>query len=495
MKLKVKDMDIATGGILVCIMNRHDAHRMDLHALDRILVRSGRRSTTAIVDIAESEKAVPRGKIGMFEEVLKKLGAKHNTIVDITFAQKPKSVSFIRRKLMNEELVRDELDTLVQDIVSDSLSESELTYFVAAAQTNGLSHEETVDLTQSIVRHGDRLRLKKKLIMDKHCTGGVPGNRTTMVLVPILVAAGLTVPKTSSRAITSPAGTADTMEVLAPVTLPINKMKSVVDRVGGCIVWGGAVSLASADDKLIKVRNTMGLDPEPLLLASILAKKAAVNATHVLIDIPFGPDNKVASRDEAARLEHAFITIGARLGMKIHVVMSEGTEPIGNGIGPALEARDVLWVLENNKKAPMDLRQKSLDMAGALLSIAGKKEGRKLAEKLLNSGKALEAMKKIIRAQGGNSFITGDKVKIGKCTTVITAHKNGYVVDMNMKVIARLCRIAGAPIDKGAGMLLHVHQGTQVNKGDPLFTLYAENSEKLKFAVDAYRQFDGFMIR
>ncbi len=495
MKLKVKDLDIATGGILVAAINSEDARKLDLYHEDRVLIKRGKYDTTAIVDIAESKKAVPPGCIGLFEEVLDKLHAKHNDVVEINLEDKPEGIAYIRKKLKGKELSKKELDAIVKEIVEDDLSSVELTYFISACFMKGMTVQETVSFANAIVKHGGQLKLKKKPIFDKHCTGGVPGNRTSMILVPIISAAGFVMPKTSSRSITSPAGTADTMEVLAPVSLSIEKMKKVVQKTGGCIAWGGAVNLAAADDKLIKIRHPLALDPEGMLLASILAKKAAVNATHVLIDIPVGKDTKIKNLKQARHLEKKFSTIGRKMGMKIHVTVTDGTEPVGWGIGPALEARDALRLLKRDSRRPMDLEKKVVKMAVKLLHIAGVKNAKKKIMEILDSGLAYEKMKEIIKAQGGNPDIEPEKIPLGKYTYTFKAKKSGKIMDIDNITIAKVARVAGAPKDKGAGIMLHKHETNKVKKGEPVFTIYSENKKRLKFALEMLGRIGGISIK
>jgi AMP phosphorylase len=495
MKLRVKDLDIATGGLLVAAINEEDARKLDLYHGDRISIKKGKRETTAIVDIAESRKAVPPGHAGLFEEVLDKLHAKHNDIVHIDLKEKPAGVRNIRKKLLGKALTRKELNEIVNEIVNDDLSNIELTYFISACFTNGMTLDETVSLAKAIVKYGGQVRLKKKPILDKHCSGGVPGNRTTMIIVPVITAAGFYMPKTSSRSITSPAGTADTMEVLAPVSLEIKMIEKVVNKTKGCICWGGAVNLAAADDKLIKIRHPLSLDPEGMLLASILAKKAAVGATHVLIDIPVGKDAKIKTKKQARHLERRFNEVGEELGMKIHVMVSDGTEPIGHGIGPALEARDVLWLLRRDKKRPLDLELKAVKMATRLLRTAGVKNPRRKVLNILNSGMAYEKMKEIIKAQGGDPNINPDKIKIGKYTYTFKAKKSGKIVDIDNITIAKVARVAGAPKDKEAGIYLYKHENAKVKKGEPIFTIHAKSPKKLKFALEMLGRVGGIYIK
>ncbi|MBU1111433.1 MAG: AMP phosphorylase [archaeon] len=488
-KFKVKDMDIATGGTLISILNEKDAAALDLHSGDRILIKADGREITTILDISESDKAVPQGIIGLFEEVLDKLKVRHNRIVTIKFAGKPESVRHIRDKLHGKELSYKELYHIVDDITNDRLTDIEKTYFVAGGFTNGLSNREIVDLTKAMVNTGDKLKFKG-LTLDKHCIGGVPGNRTTMVVIPIIASAGFTIPKTSSRAITSPAGTADTMECLARVELPEGKIKCVVDKTHACIVHGGSMNLAPADDKIILVEHPLSIDAEGQLLASVMAKKYSVSANHVLIDIPMGKSTKANTRSKANHLKKMFELIGRKLGMNVKVIVTDGSQPIGRGIGPLLEAEDVMAVLENTPDAPKDLRRKAIMMAGALLEMTGKyKNGSKVAKEILDSGKALDKMREIIKAQGEVK-----KPKLGGYRYPVKSSKAGKVKEIDNEVIAKIARIAGAPLDKGSGLFILKHVDDKVKKGDLLYTIYAENKTKFDLAVEVMHKNHGYLV-
>jgi len=192
---------------------------------------------------------------------------------------------------------------------------------------------------------GSRLSWPHDIVVDKHCVGGLPGNRTTPIVVAIAAACGLIIPKTSSRAITSPAGTADTMETLTEVSLSLDDMRRVVDREGGCIVWGGSMNLSPADDILIRVERPLDFDSEGQMVASVLSKKLSAGSTHLVIDIPVGPTAKVRSTVMADSLALRLTQVGEALGLTLRVRQTDGTQPIGRGIGPSLEALDVLAVL------------------------------------------------------------------------------------------------------------------------------------------------------
>ena len=496
-KLKVRDLDLEAGGALICVLNKKDSEHLDLHTEDRIKIIKNGKKETAVLDISESNKIVKEGEIGLFEEVLKSLRLKDGDNVEIIPAGKPLSLEYIKRKLDGRKLNQDEIKQIVWDIVHNKLTESELSYFVAACYSHQLTMQETVWLTKAMTYEGDILKLKRYPIMDKHCVGGVAGNRTTMIVVPIIAASGLTIPKTSSRSITSPAGTADTVEVLTNVCVDMKSMKRIVEKTNGCMVWGGSLNLSPADDKIIKVERPLSIDAESQLLASVMSKKASVSATHLLVDIPIGPGSKVTHKEEAFKLKKDFEEISKSLGIKVKVVLTDGTQPIGNGIGPALEARDVLYVLLRDKKRPLDLEEKSVMMAGILLEMGGKAkpgEGKKKAQEILDSGEAYSKIIEIIKAQCGKE-ISPEKIKIGNFKFDFVAAKSGKIRLINNSSISKIARVAGAPQDNGAGIYLYKHVGDSVKKGEKIFTIYAHNKIKLNFAIKTLNQLDGIVIK
>jgi len=493
MKLKIKDMNIATGGPIIVILNQDDAKVLDFHVGDRIGIQHNNKKTVAILNFAESEKAVPRGRIGCYEVVLDKLHAKNNSLVTISLEEKPKSISYIKKKLNNEKLSYNELYTIVDDIVKNRLSDIEMTYFVSACHLNAMQTEETINLTKAMINTGEVLKFKKGPIMDKHCVGGVAGNRTTMVIVPILAAAGVTMPKSSSRSITSPSGTADTMEVLAGVSFSVKEVRKIVNKVGACIVWGGAINLAPADDRIIRVEHPLSIDSNGQLLASILAKKASVSAGHVLVDIPLGKGAKIEHRKKALFLKNQFEVVGRSAGMNIKVIITDGTQPIGNGYGPLLEARDVLWVLRNDLKGPSDLRKKSVVMAGLLLEMAGKAkkgQGEKKALEILESGKAYKKMQEMIKAQGGKEILP-ENLKLAKYSFGVYSNESGKIIHIDNETISKIARDAGAPLDKAAGVYLYHHKNDKIMKGEILYTIYSNSTERLEFARGATKETKG----
>ena len=490
MKLKIKDLGFSTGGPFVSIINRHDASEIDIHKGDRIRIKKGRLEIISVVDLDEDGKIVKRGFIGLFDEVINYLKSKKG-YVDIKIAKRLKSLAYIKKKLEGNKLNKKEIFEIIKDVNNNNLNEVELTYFVSGCYSHGLTMREIEDLTDAIVKVGHKLNLKRYPIVDKHSIGGICGNRTTMIVVPIIASLGITIPKTSSRSISTPSGTSDTMESLAQVSFEVDQIKKIIGKTNGCIVWGGVVDLASADDKMIKVRNPLRLDPYGLLLASIMAKKKAVNASHVLIDIPVGKNAKIETKNEAVNLKRKFVELGKGLDIKVKVVITDGRQPIGNGIGPNLEARDVLDVLLG--KGPKDLMDKSIKMAVYILQMLDIKNPKKKVLNSLSSGEAYEKMKEIIKAQKGNIF-KPEQLKLGKFKQNIYASKGGRVRELNNKDVSKIARIAGAPNDKSAGIYLYVKKGCRVKKRDKLFTIYANNKKRLNYAISLCKERNPFVI-
>ena len=481
MKLRVKNLDLSTGGPLVAVLNDEDARKLGLYASDRIVIKKGKNEISVLINVAENHGKIKGGTIGLFEEVLREMKLKNNDFVGVHMDNKPESLQYVKSKLDGKELDKKEMNEIVSDIVGNKLSEIEISFFVSACYKNNLSINEVGYLTQAIVDNSKVIDFKGKTV-DKHCTGGLPGNRTSMVVIPIVAAANLKIPKTSSRAITSPSGTADVMEVLAPVNLTRENIINVVKKTNGCIVWGGALDLASADDKIIKIERILSLDPEGMLLSSIMAKKKAVNADYVLIDIPVGREAKIKTRKNAKRLKKKFIKLGRKLNMKVKVIISNGEQPIGNGIGPALEAKDVMSVLAGD--GPADLKEKGINMAGIILSMAGIRNGEKRSREILESGMALEKMHEIIKAQGGKIR----NIEVGDYSYSVKSSKNGNVSYISNSTINKVCRILGCPKDKKAGLYLNFKLGNKVKKGQELFKIYAESKTKLDYGVEFLRK-------
>jgi len=484
--LRVRRLGVDTQQEAVVFM-RHDCHvcrAEGFAAHARIYVSHGNRWIIATLYQVVSEILQP-GEVGLSESAWRRLALNEGDEIAVSHARPLESLSLVRGKVYGRRLGEQALQTIVSDITAGRYSDIHLSSFITACSARPLDRDETIALTRAMVEVGDRLQWAHPRVVDKHCVGGLPGNRTTPIVVAIAVACGLIMPKTSSRAITSPAGTADTMETLAPVDLDIPTMRAVVEREGGCIVWGGAVRLSPADDILIRVERALDLDSEGQLVASVLSKKIAAGSTHVVLDLPVGPTAKVRSEETARTLAQDLREVAAAFGLQARAIVTDGSQPIGRGIGPALEANDVLSVLQNQSLAPADLRQRALKLAGALLElggVAGTGDGESTALKTLDSGRAWAKFQRICEAQGGMR-----RPPISSHRHAIVADASGRVVAVDNRRLAKVAKLAGAPDAKAAGIEVHVRLNDAIEAGQPLLTIHAETPGELEYALEYAR--------
>lgn len=482
----------------VAYLNRNcSVYRAEgFQALSKIDVRANGRHILATLNVVDDDAIVNCGELGLSEDAFAQLGVADGHTASVSQAEPPASMGALRCKIGGERLGKEDLHAIVRDIAQHHYSKIELTAFLVATHRGEMDREEVYFLTDAMVASGRRLDWHEPLVVDKHCIGGIPGNRTSMLVVPIVAAHGMLCPKTSSRAITSPAGTADTMEVLANVELPFDVLSQIVREHRGCLAWGGTADLSPADDVLIAVERPLSLDSPAQMVASILSKKIAAGSTHLVLDIPIGPTAKVRSMPEAQRLRRLFEYVAARLQLSLDVVITDGRQPVGQGIGPVLEARDVMRVLENDPNAPMDLRQKALRLAGRLIEcdpdVRGG-DGYAIARDILDSGRALARMNAIIEAQGSRGF-DHQHPRLGRLTFEVFAQTTGVVTGIDNLQIARVARLAGAPTVQGAGVDLLRKLGEAVTVGDVLYRVHAEFQTDLSFARQLCGKFGGYSI-
>lgn len=496
---RLKRMGIDTQSEHVIFIHADAVHQgiLGLKPLDRVLVsgrdpRTGRaREITGILNFCE-DSMLDRAEIGLSNVAFSDLGLEAGASVHATLAVPPTSVDHVRRKLRGQRLERADFDAILQDVAARRYSKPELSMFVLACALQNLDVQEVSDFTEAMIASGSSLHFDSSIVADKHCIGGVPGNRTTMIVVPILASLGLTVPKTSSKAITSAAGTADTMGVLADVELSNARLHRVVEATGGCIAWGGALELAPADDVLITVERPMQLDTEAQMVASILAKKKTAGATHALIDIPIGPSTKIRTQAAADALASLFCQVARNIGLEIDVVTTDARGPIGCGIGPRLEALDVLAVLRREPGAPVDLREKSLFLAARILERTGSVPdagGYVAARETLDSGRAEDRFAQIVRAQGERAL-----PEEARFQQVVASPRDGRIRQIDCLGINRIARLAGSPAHPAAGLRCLQRVGDVVRSGQPLLEIHAQSETQIEIASDYASQRLGEIV-
>ncbi len=416
--------------------------------------------------------------------------------------EKEQAIAAIRKKLVGKNLTYKEIYAIMDQISQNKLGDILTTYFAASGFSKGFSDDEIYYLTKAMVETGQQLKFSG-IVADKHSIGGIPGTRTTLIVIPIIASAGFKIPKSSSRAITTPSGTADDMEILAPVNLTKKKIYDVVEKTNACIVWGGSFNIAPADDIIIKVEEALLFESYDKILISIMAKKVAFGSNHVVIDVPYGKYVKVHTLTDAKLIKSKFEKLAKKFNIKIEVLVHKTEEPAGRGIGPALEVRESLRVLEQDSLKSEDLEARSINLAGTLLEICladsshelqksireKYKNGFNWAQDILTSGQALVKMKEIIKEQGGNPNIKSSGIKIGKQSFTLKASKKCEIESFNIKNLTLISRILGAPNMKGSGIYLNKKIGEKINAGDVICTFYSDSVYNLKEGKESINNF------
>lgn len=453
-------------------------------ALARVEISADGRRIEAALNVVSNGLLQP-GHVGLSDVAFRSLGVPEHTLVDVRHPRPLESFSSVRSKIYGHRLLHREIDAIVADIAAGRYPEVHIASFLTACAGDHLDLAEIIGLTDAMVRIGSRLDWGRERVVDKHCVGGLPGNRTTPIVVAIVAAHGLLIPKTSSRAITSPAGTADVVDTFTRSALSVEEMRRVVEQQGGCLAWGGAMGLSPVDDVLVRVEHPLDLDSEGQLVASVLSKKIAAGSTHVVLDLPVGPTAKVRTEAAAERLEALLEAVGHALGLHVACMRSDGSQPVGRGVGPALEGRDVIAVLRRDPDAPRDLRERALTVAGRVIELdpavpPGTGEG--IARSLLDGGQAWTRFLGICEAQGGFR-----EPAVAAYTAPVLAARSGRVGSIDNRRLSRVARLAGAPGAAVAGLVLHCHVGERVIGGQPLYTLHSAAEGELDYAY-AYVQ-------
>jgi len=480
MKFNVKSYDVAMTTPTI-LLDEEDCITLGLKDNDRVSV-TGETSKIAVVSIGRG--VMEKGTVGMPTELLEMTGTAKDGTVDVIFAHAPDSVRYIRKKMDGEKLEKDQIEAIVTDILENRLSKIEISAWLTALYINGMDIDEIANFTMAMAETGEILKFSRKPVFDFHSLGGVPGNKITPIVVSIVAAAGLMIPKTSSRAISSACGTSDFVETFCDVELEASRLMSISEEVGGVFAWGGSMNLAPVDDMVIKIEHPLGINPRAQMLASIMSKKLAMGSTHLLVDIPMGSGTKVPTLEMAKAYARDLMDLGDRIGMHVECAITYADQPIGMAIGPNLEARECISILEGEKH-PSSVIEKACECAGIILEMAGINNGFDKAKEILDSGQAHKKFIEIVTAQNGREDLKSTDLEPGKYKYDVIASHAGYVHSIRNKEIVNIAKTAGAPSDKGAGLLVFKKKGQRVEEGDVLMTIYSESKAKLDRAQKA----------
>ncbi len=492
--LKVKKLDVKTGDALMILIHSEDAKLEGLSADDKVWVSTKDHEYCCFVNITDTK--VEQGEIGFFSDIWEEVDLPSESLVRVELISKSKSVDYIAKKLQGGRLNEEEMATIMKDISQSKIRSAEMAYFMATMFNPGFNDDEALYAIKGMVAAGEILDFKNikkngELVVDKHSIGGIAGKGITPLLVPIIASFGLIIPNTSTRAITAPAGTTDILEVVMPVNFTGDEITEIIRQTGGCLVWGGNLKIAPADDILIRVEKGLHVQSYQKFIISIIAKKLAMGITHILIDLPYGKDTKIEQPEDIELVTEGFEKLFNKLGIKCKVYKREIFGPDGRGIGPDLEIRDVLRIFENDKEKSVELEDAVVAMAGALLEFSGKAKagmGESMARDCIDSGKAEKKFWEIAFAQGAKKKVSSKDIKLAEVKEDIVASRGGVIKRINNKQVVKICRALGTPNNKKAGIYFHKFLNQEVKKGELIMTLYASTKFRIQEAKELYKE-------
>lgn len=484
--LRSKNLDLGEDNDFNVVLNRKDAERIGVREGEILAVGLG--GVELYADVIETDSKVAEGEIGLFEEIWKDYKIENGYSVMVDIPESSRSLEAISRKLLGHDLTQEDLEMIMKDIGSRKLRETEIAFFISTFFNPGFNDKEIYWMTKGMAESGDILEFKHlrgngDLVADKHSIGGVAGKAITPTLVPMLVSGGLLVPNTSTRAITSPAGTSDILEVVMPVAISKEKVLEIVKEVGGCMFWGGSLELSPADDVIINVERSLRIQEFQKVLVSIVAKKISMGITDILIDLPYGPGSKVERVDDVQMLDREFKKLFKKFNIKCETIKRPVKGPDGRSVGPNMEIREALWILERDDKRSRELESVIVEMASRLFEmtkVVEKGQGKKFAQEILDSGKALDKFWEIAMAQGATKKVESSDIKTAQIQEDIFATSSGVVSRIDNIQLITVAKGLGNPKIKEAGVYIHKMPGESVKKGDKLITLYATTENRLK---------------
>jgi pyrimidine-nucleoside phosphorylase len=417
-----------------------------------------------------------------------------------------RAVDIIIKKRNGEELSQEEIEFFIQGFTRGDILDYQVSAWAMAVLLQGMTARETADLTQAIAASGDQLDLSSVVpfAVDKHSTGGV-GDKTTLVVLPMVAACGVPVGKMSGRGLGFTGGTLDKMESIPGFRVDITTEQFLDQlRQVGMVLSSQTIDLAPADGKLYALRDVTGTVPACSLIASsVMSKKISAGAQAIVLDVKVGNGAFMQELDEAVQLAETMVDIGKRAGRSMVALISDMNQPLGNAVGNALEVREAIDALHGN--GPADLLEHCLEVAGNMLMLAGKSDDlqttKKMAEDSIEDGTALEKFKVLVEAQGGDvrAIEEPDRLPSAPLVETVVTSQAGFISGIHAREVGLTAMMLGAgrskkgdTVDHAVGVVVHTNVGDQVERGDELFTVHANSEEKHDAAVQRLMQAHSF---
>lgn len=490
-----KHVDLTEGHNLNLWINEAEAADFGISAMDKIAMKYN--GEEYVLDANLTHRYVEYGQVGIPKDVVEKYNIPQWAKVYISFTQTNSlALDALKKWLNGHKFSQQDIQLIMKDISTNRFADTLVTYFSALWFFRPSSDQEMYWMTKAMAESWEMLHFDG-VVADKHCMGWVPGNETTMIMIPLLASLGIKMPKSFSKAITTPAATGECVSVLMDISFSKKEIEHLVKKENCCLVRGGWLDLAPADEKLIKVAYPLSMQSYPRTIVSIMAKKYAMGISHLLLDLPVGPTAKIPDMKTAKWLKKKYEIVGKKLWMKVHVEITDALQPVGAGIGAKLQVREVLRVLQQHPDRPQDLEEKALHLCVQIIEMVGMAKGKdaeKLAYGQLVSWEAWKKMQRIIVAQRGDPDVYAETLALAKYSKGILSKKSGKVTQIDMKALNLLTRTLGAPLDLDAGVYLHHKLDAQVKKWETLFTIYADEENKIDLAMEFLKEKDIFKI-
>ncbi len=402
-------------------------------------------------------------------------------------------LDILRKKRNGSELSREEIEHLVRGHTSGEIPDHQAAAWLMAAHVRGLSSAETAHLTDAMLHSGEVLDLISLGVkaVDKHSTGGV-GDKTSLILAPLVAAGGLVVPMISGRGLGHTGGTLDKLEAIPGfrVNLSIAEFMRVLEQCG-CAMIGQTAEIAPADRKLYRLRHfTSTIDSPALICASIMSKKLAEGIDALVLDVKTGSGAFMKREEDATQLGELMVDTAKRMGVRAVALITDMDEPLGHRIGNALEIEGALEVLRGG--GPEDLRNLTMTLAAWMFHLGGRtstvEEGEQLARELIASGAALAKFRRMVELQGGDIGVVDDprRMRQAKFRAEITSASSGFVSTMECEQIGHAGVLIGGgrehehdDVDHAAGIVMHKKIGDPVQAGEPLCTVHHNSEERV----------------
>ena len=464
----------------------------DIKTMVRVEIHGGSVPISAFLNVVTSNRFVKPGELALNTEAFRAIGLPEGARVSIVMNEPPLSLSAVHKKIRGGVLTLNEYKSIVHDIQMHRYSNIDLTSFLTACYSF-FTPTEAVCFVKALLAEKKLYWDEEDIVVDSYTLGNIPGNNTDLIVMAIVAAYGLPIPKSIVRDKGMNCGFSNTLEFFTDVDKTAVEVQKIIKGARGAVFNYNILPVYKELSVLQNVSSYLNFDDEIFAVIEMLAEKVSAGVTHLVVDIPVGAKTLVKTTQQAVFVRKFLEYAGDMLGINIDAVVTDGREPVGAGIGALLEARDIMQILHNKENAPNDLKEKALFLAGRILEFDPKLrggQGYNAAKEILTSGRALQAFEKIVAMQGK----TRQTSDLGMLMRDVAASVSGKVRAIDGKIIRKISVLAGASQCPGAGVYLMKKAGDMVAKGETLYQIYACDAGAFALANSFAEADNGYEI-